>query len=205
VSFSQRLQTELEGIAQTNENVAMALNFVIQSATRQQALVRDIQLYLAATVPRANVELTYVPDVLAKAIEYNAQLIAQTNADVDYRLLPAVVIDSPRLLDIFNILLDNALRYRKLDCVPRIRIYGQAKGKRTFYYVEDNGVGIKPEYRERVFLVFERLQVNHGDQNSTGVGLAIVKRIVESCGGAIKLTDTADGGTTVIFDLPNSF
>jgi signal transduction histidine kinase len=69
------------------------------------------------------------------------------------------------------------------------------------YYVKDNGVGIPAEYRERVFLVFERLQVND-DQESTGIGLAIVRRILESCDSSVFLKETTGGGTTVVFDLP---
>jgi signal transduction histidine kinase len=115
--------------------------------------------------------------------------------------LPTVIIDRPRLYDIFDILLDNALHYRKPDSILKIHIYGESKGKRVRYYVEDNGIGIPAEYRERVFLVFERLQVN-GNQDSTGIGLAIVRRIVESRGGSVSLNETNGGGTTVIFDLP---
>ena len=205
VILSKRLQDELAGLTEKNESVATLLNFMTQSATRQQALVRDIQRYLSATTPRSKIELIHVPDIWIKIIEHNAALIAKTNADIDYRLLPAVVIDQPRLIDIFNVLLDNALRYKKPDRQPRILIYGQQKGTRTFYYVVDNGIGIEPKYRERVFRVFERLQVNYNNQDSTGIGLAIVKRIVESCDGSVTVTETAGGGTTVVFDLPNSF
>jgi signal transduction histidine kinase len=98
-------------------------------------------------------------------------------------------------------LLDNALHYPRLDTPPKIRIYGENHGQRIRYYVEDNGIGIPAEYRERVFLVFERLQVND-NQTSTGIGLAIVRRILESCDGTVTLIETAGGGTTVVFDLP---
>lgn len=202
VSFVQRLQHELVDVMAENEEVSSSLQFIEQSALRQRALVRDIQLYLAATTPRAAVEPVCLTDILKKVIKYHASLIGKTQASIDYRTtLPTVMIDRPRLYDIFNILLDNALNYRRPDCIPKIRIYGEQKDSRIFCYVEDNGIGIPAEYRERVFLVFERLQVND-NQESTGIGLAIVRRIVESCNGSVHLLETAGGGTTVVFDLP---
>ncbi len=98
-------------------------------------------------------------------------------------------------------MLDNALHYRHPKLTPHIRITSELKAGRVIYRVADNGIGIPEEYRERVFGVFERLQV-HDDQNSTGIGLAIVRRIVESCGGSVTLQETPGGGTTVLFDLP---
>jgi light-regulated signal transduction histidine kinase (bacteriophytochrome) len=136
-----------------------------------------------------------------KLLENNALLIHKTGACIEYGELPALMIDRPRLYDIFNILLDNALHYCRPDCIPKIRIHGESKNGRIFYYVQDNGIGIPAEYRERVFLVFERLQVNR-NQDSTGIGLAIVRRIVENCGGTVYLTGTVGGGTTVVFNLP---
>ncbi len=201
VSFVQRLQHELITTFAPNEDAAITLHFIEQSALRQRALVRDIQLYLAATQPRATVESVSVTEIIAKVVEHHAPLILEVYAQIDYVALPTVTIDRPRLYDIFDILLDNALRYRVPNRIPKIRIYGELKGKRIRYYVEDNGVGIPTQYRERVFLVFERLQVND-NQESTGIGLAIVRRVIESCGGSVSLKETNGGGTTVVFDLP---
>ena len=72
---------------------------------------------------------------------------------------------------------------------------------RVYYCIADNGIGIPSDCRKRVFGVFERLQANN-NRESTGIGLAIVKRIVNSCGGVISLSETLYGGTTVLFDLP---
>ena len=106
-----------------------------------------------------------------------------------------------RVKDIFSILLDNALCYRHPERVPHIIISGELKTGRVFYRFADNGIGIPIECRERVFGVFERLQVQD-DQNSTGIGLSIVRRIIESCGGSVSLLETPGGGATVLFDLP---
>jgi len=200
VSFAQRLQSRLP-TEQLNEDAIVSLHFIEQGAARQSALVRDIQLYLAADQSRSTMETVAVTDVIAGLLEHRATLMRETSAQVDYNDAPSVHIDRPRLKDIFSILLDNALCYRHPKLTPQIRISGEAKAGRVIYRVADNGVGIPAEYRERVFGVFERLQVND-DQNSTGIGLAIVRRIIESCGGSVTIQETPGGGTTVLFDLP---
>lgn len=200
VSFVQRLQTQMS-VEQLNDDATASLQFIEQAAVRQSALVRDIQLYLAADQPRSTIKKIAVAEIIAKLLEQRVPLIHETAAEVDYHDACPVYIDAPRLKDIFGILLDNALQYRHPERTPDIRIRGGLKDGRAVYSVADNGIGIPPEYRERVFGVFERLQVNI-EQDSTGIGLAIVRRIVESCGGSIALQETPGGGTTVLFDLP---
>jgi signal transduction histidine kinase len=200
ISFVQRLKANLS-TEQLNEDVMASLHFIEQGATRQSALIHDIQLYLVANQPRGALGKVAVADIISNLLEQRASLIRETGAQVDYNDVYPVYIDRPRLKDIFSILLDNSLYYCHPKLTPHIRITGELKEGRVTYRVADNGIGIPAEYRERVFGVFERLQV-HDDQNSTGVGLAIVRRIIESCGGSVSLQETPGGGTTVVFDLP---
>jgi light-regulated signal transduction histidine kinase (bacteriophytochrome) len=204
ISFVQRLKNALTDSSTTNQEIAFTLNFIEQSALRQRALVRDIQLYLAATQPRGEIELIKVKEVLTKVLDSRLTLIKETQAVIECGQLPFVMIDRPRLYDIFSILLDNALRYNQIDCTPKIRIYGELKNNRAYYYVEDNGIGIASEYHERIFLVFERLQVSN-NADSTGIGLAIFRRIIQSCNGSVNVKETLGGGTTIVFDLPTNF
>lgn len=200
VSFAQRLRSQL-ATERLNEDATASLHFIEQSAVRQSALIRDIQLYLAADQPRGAMEKVAVSDVITRVLERKASLIREAGAQVDYNDLCHVYIDRPRLKDIFDVLLGNALYYSHPERTPHIRIHSEVKAGRVIFRVVDNGIGIPAEYRERVFEVFERLQV-HDNQNSTGIGLAIVRRIVESCGGSIALQETPGGGSTVLFDLP---
>jgi PAS domain S-box-containing protein len=201
VTFVQRLHTELAQMPMLSEDVMVSLNFIEQSALRQRALVRDIQLYLAAIRPTGVVECNSVMKTLAKVLRHHAQLIRETEAQINYPELPPVHLDQSRLYDIFNILLDNALKYRHPERTLQIQISAESKNGRVYYRVTDNGIGIPADCHERVFLVFERLQVN-GNPESTGIGLAIVQRIIKSCHGTISLHETPNGGTTVLFDLP---
>ena len=200
IIFVQRLQEAIMRVSQPNEEELTALNFIKQSALRQRALVRDIQLYLAAGQPRMPIEHVNVQNVLTKVLDHVAPFIQATQAQIEFGELPTVLIDRPRLYDIFNILINNSLSYHDPNRIPHIHIHGECKKRGVRYYIEDNGTGIPFEYREQVFLVFERLQVND-NQDSTGIGLAIVRRIVESCNGAVSLRETKNGGTTVVLDL----
>lgn len=200
VSFTQRLRTHLPQ-EQLNEDIATSLHFIEQGAARQSALIHDIQWYLASDQPRSAMGKVAVEDVIAKLLQQKESAMRKTGARVDCNVLCPAYIDLPRLKDIFSILLDNSLYYCHLKLTPHIQISSELKAGRVIYRFADNGIGIPAEYRERVFAVFERLQV-HDNQDSTGIGLAIVRRIVESCGGSVSLQETPGGGTTVVFDLP---
>lgn len=201
VTFAQHLHAQLLDSSALNEDALFSLDFIEQSALRQRALVRDIQFYLSAIKPLSPPEQVSVRNTLAKILKHHAPLIRETHARIDYSNLPPVYIDPPRLYDIFNILLDNALHYRHPERALHIHISAECKTGRVYYRIADNGIGIPHDCRERVFGVFERLQVNSNPE-STGIGLAIVQRIINSCGGTVSLGETPDGGTTVSFDLP---
>jgi polar amino acid transport system substrate-binding protein len=200
VTFVQHLQSQLAGM-RSNDDIMASFDFIEQSALRQRALVRDIQCYLAVIKPIAMMESVSVRKTLAKVLRHHAIQIHKTQAHIHHTHLPRVHLDPPRLYDIFNILLDNALHYRHPERPLHIQISGKSKSGRVYYRVADNGIGIPADCRERVFWVFERLQIN-GNPESTGIGLAIVQRIVKSCHGTVHLEETPNGGTTVVFDLP---
>lgn len=201
VSFARRLQDTLRVKILLDSEIETILRFIEQSALRQRALIRDIQLYLAASTPRAGIEIVNVNELIYKALKHHSTLIKQKQIQIEISDLPEVKMDRPRLFDIFNCLLENSFFYTHPDRMPLMRIYGERDRDVIRYYVIDNGIGIAKEYRERVFQVFERLEIKD-DQDSTGIGLAIVRRIIESMNGNIYLEDTAGGGLTVILELP---
>ena len=200
ISFTQYLKNQL-GSEMLNDDIRMSLMFIEESATRQRALIQDIQRYLAAEQPRAQIECVKLKPVLEKVLQYYEETIKNLNATIIINELPDMMIDKPRLNDLCHKLIDNALHYHHPDRKPVIQINGESKAGKNYYYFTDNGMGIPKQYNERVFQVFERLQVDH-DKNRTGVGLAIVKRIVESCEGHIFLQDSDSGGITVVLEFP---
>ena len=114
--------------------------------------------------------------------------------------LPSVNVDKPRIVEVLQNLLDNATKYMGSQADPQIEIgqHGEQDGQPIFY-VRDNGIGIAPEFHERVFGLFNKLDPK---SEGTGVGLALVKRIVEIHGGKIWLESEVGRGSTFFFTLP---
>jgi PAS domain S-box-containing protein len=113
--------------------------------------------------------------------------------------LPVVVGDRPRLLEVLQNLVDNAVKFMGTQPTPRIEIGCRQEEKKTVYYVQDNGVGIDPRYHEKVFGLFERLEP---ESDGTGIGLALVKRIIEVHGGRIWVESAGQGcGSMFCFTL----
>jgi len=116
--------------------------------------------------------------------------------------LPAVHVDRQRLTEVLQNLLDNAVKYMGDQSDPHIEIgqSGEEDGKPIFF-VKDNGIGIAPEYRERIFGLFNKLDAK---SDGTGIGLALVKRIIEVHGGRIWVESEIGKGSTFYFSLqPN--
>lgn len=177
------------------------LGEVVAAATRMKQLLRDIQFYLAEKalpLPDAPVP---AGDALAAALSRLAPVIAATAAEIDAPPLPAVAADARRLAEIFAVLVGNALEYRDPGRTPRVRIAARQENGFDVIEVIDNGIGIQPQYYERIFEVFQRL---HGrdDHPGTGMGLAIVRKMAERLGGRVAVESTPGVGSTFSVYLP---
>ena len=128
-----------------------------------------------------------------------AEAIRESGATVTYDPLPEVYMGEAHLQQVFQNLIGNALKYRDED-PPRIHISAAAR-RRVVFSVEDNGIGIDPQYKEKIFGVFKRL---HRDQkySGTGIGLAICQRVVERYGGRIWVESEPGKGSTFYFTVP---
>jgi signal transduction histidine kinase len=181
----------------------LALDFIGQQARYLQNLLRDVQRYLVADQPLAAVQRVDTGAVVAQVAEKMAQRVGASGAQITVGTLPAVWVDPQRLGDVFEMLLDNALRHGVPGDTParplHIRVEGACDGAVVRLRVSDKGPGIEAQYRERVFRAFERLQSGSTD---SGVGLALVRRMVESGGGRAWIEEAAGGGCCVCLELP---
>jgi PAS domain S-box-containing protein len=198
-NYAERLTQQLAGKLDDPE-AQLSLDFIGQQARRQQNLLRDVERYLAADQPRGVVEVVDAQQVVQGLLARWKARIDLTGAAITLGTLPAAWIDRPRLNDLFEVALDNALSHGRSARPLEILIEGKAEGGKTCYSVSDNGAGVEAQYRERVFRVFERLAPG-GDSVSTGIGLAILRRMTESCGGAARLETSASGGACLVFEL----
>ena len=139
---------------------------------------------------------------LAQALNTLQNRIEADGAVITMDFLPSVRGDESQLAQVFQNLISNALKYRKVSDSPIIKIMSRREGSESVVSVQDNGIGFSEEYAERVFGLFKRL---HKDEYpGTGLGLAICKRIVERSGGRIWANSVVGEGSTFSFTLPES-
>ncbi|MBF0562716.1 MAG: hypothetical protein HQL37_11985 [Alphaproteobacteria bacterium] len=196
--YAERLAAQLSGRLDDPE-ARLSLEYIGQQARHQKNLLRDVQRYLASGQPRGEVKAVDVRAAVAKILDRMAVRINTAGVEVTLGDLPAALIDTPRLMDLFEVALDNALSYGRGSQSLRIAVEGRHLGERVRYSVSDNGPGIEADFRERVFRVFERLTTTG---EGTGIGLAILRRVAESTGGRAWVEEAPGGGCRILFDLP---
>lgn len=177
--------------------------FVRQAATRMDSLVRDLLEYSRTgrnTAPHAAIDLF---DVLVLARSHLMGPLEECGASIELPdILPSVMGDEGELVRLFQNLIGNAVKYRSADRPLRISILATRQDNGWRFCVVDNGIGIEPEYRDRIFRVFQRLHPAGSHGGGTGIGLAICKRIVEQHGGRIWVESTPGQGSAFFFTLP---
>jgi light-regulated signal transduction histidine kinase (bacteriophytochrome) len=129
--------------------------------------------------------------------------IDESGAAVTYDPMPSVPADEAQMAQLFQNLMGNALKFRAPSVQPRIHAGVKDLGHAFEFSVADNGIGIEPQYFERIFMVFQRLH-NKGEYPGTGIGLAIVKKVVERHGGHIRVESKLGEGSAFIFTLPKN-
>lgn len=199
--FSQRLAKQMG--PQSDEQMAFSLQTIEEQAASLHAMVRDVQVYLAAASPLGPVAATDPARILEQIHADQRQRFVEAKADLQVFTLPPVRMDTPRLRYLLTALLDNCLRHGHPGGPLCVQVTGERRGNRAVIHVADDGHGIPAEYRGRVLEVFERLSADGvASQRGTGLGLAVVRRIVESCDGHVLIEDSPLGGTLVTIDLP---
>ncbi len=199
ISFSQLLSRRYRG--RLDSEADEFLGFIVSGALRMKGLVEALLAYSRVV----NVEtMPFVPVPLESALHWatmNLQtVIDESHTSVTSDELPTVLADQVQLVQLFQNLVHNAIKYRKSDVLPHIHLSAERRGQEWVISVKDNGIGIEPEYIDQVFGVFKRL---HGKEiPGTGIGLAISKRIVEKHGGRLWAESEYGRGSTFYFSLP---
>jgi light-regulated signal transduction histidine kinase (bacteriophytochrome) len=193
--FVQRYKSQLDSDAD------VLLEFLQSSAARMRGVVAGVQEYLEVASGLPEISDTDLNACLASAQAKLEGVIEQNSVEIVSEPLPVIRADRRQMARVFEILLGNAIKFRRPDEPPRICISGGSADGRQIVAVADNGVGIDANYREAVFLPFRRL---HGkDYPGAGLGLAILKLIVELNGGATRIessscTGSAPGASVVM-------
>jgi light-regulated signal transduction histidine kinase (bacteriophytochrome) len=150
-----------------------------------QALISDLLTYSRVGQGELTVESTHLEMIMERIIKDLSLTIKENDALVTVNSLPTVLANPQQIAQLFQNLIANAIKYRG-ESAPRILIQSELKDNEWLISVRDNGIGIKPEYFERIFAIFQRLH-GRNKYSGTGIGLAICKKIVERHGGRIWL------------------
>lgn len=197
VGFVQLLEKRLADKLETETMEFMA--FAVDGALRMQRLIQDILSYSRVNSRAAPCEQVDSATALQEALMLLDNQISNSGAQVAAHDLPVVSADRTQMVQLFQNLIGNAIKFCK-NGAPRIQVQAQRHGKQWRFTVTDNGIGIEPEYRERIFGIFQRLHTRH-EYEGTGIGLAICKRIVQRYGGEIGVDAAPGAGSVFWFTL----
>ncbi len=208
-SFAQLLAKRYQGKLDTKADLYIEL--MVDGATRMQQQIRDLLIY--SRVGRHELKLQRVNcNALLKRVKQDLNLIiTETQATIHADRLPTVMLDTVQFTQLLENLIGNALKYRSaaspeihIRAVLRDRVDPDASDARTrewLFSVQDNGIGLEPQYAERIFVIFQRLHARN-EYPGTGLGLAICQKIIERHGGRIWVESQLGQGATFYFTLP---
>jgi PAS domain S-box-containing protein len=196
-SFTQLLQRRYEG--RLDETADEFIGYAVDGATRMQALINALLEYSRVGTRGGPFAAVDTQRVLDAAVANLRNAVEESGAEVAFDGLPAVLGDEVQLMQLFQNLVANAIKFRGEER-PLVRVEARRQGGAWLFSVEDNGIGIPAEYRERIFVIFQRL---HGreEYSGTGIGLALCKKIVERHGGKIRVESEPGRGSTFYFTL----
>ncbi|MCD4844999.1 MAG: GAF domain-containing protein [Methanosarcinales archaeon] len=178
------------------------IGFAVEGANRMQRLINDLLAFSRVGTRGESFKSTDCEAVFDQALSNLKIAIEDSGAEVTHNALPTVIADASQLVQLFQNLVGNAIKFRSEEPL-HIHISAKQKSDEWEFSVADNGIGIKPEFFERIFVIFQRL---HGrdEYSGTGIGLAVCKKIVERYGGRIWVESEPGKGTVFYFTMPVS-
>ncbi|MES2467796.1 MAG: PAS domain S-box protein [Verrucomicrobiota bacterium] len=177
------------------------LRHAVDGATRMQTMIRDLLAYSRVGTraqPFVEVDCQAALDL---ALTNLSTAIHESGAVITHDPLPALMADPTQLAQLFQNLIGNGIKFRS-GRPPEIHVGAQRQDEGWLFSVRDNGIGIEPQYLDRIFVIFQRLHTR-AEYPGTGIGLAICKRIVERHGGRISVESEPGKGSTFFFTLPD--
>jgi signal transduction histidine kinase len=199
-SYVQLLERRYRG--QLDADADDFIAFAVDGAARMQQLIKGLLVYSRVGTHAQPLQSTDCQVVLARALTDLQVAMDESDAVVTHDPLPTVMADATQLGQLFQNLVGNAIKFRDNRC-PEIHVGAERREDGYWLFsVRDNGIGVEPEYAERIFLIFQRLHTRD-EYPGTGIGLAICKRIVERHGGRIWVASEPGQGATFYFTIPD--
>lgn len=199
--YSELLQKRFAGKLGPTGDAYIAYTHL--GATRMENMLKDLRDYAqVSTVGQNPTEDIDAGEILKKVLSNLDLAIKDSGASISYTPLPRVRMYPFQLEQVFQNLVGNAIRYRS-GVAPRIRIAAEPRGKEWLFSIQDNGIGIDPQFKDQIFGIFKRLH-SAAECSGTGMGLAICQRAIERAGGRIWVESAPGEGSTFFFTVPCS-
>jgi PAS domain S-box-containing protein len=198
-SYTQLLAKRYQGRLDSDADEFIA--YAVDGCNRMQGLIQDLLAYSRAGTDTKAHRAISSDKALKEALTNLRTTIEESGAIVTHDLLPDITTDDTQLAQVFQNLVGNAIKYRSAE-IPHVHVSAAKNGGNEWIFsVRDNGLGIDPQYFERIFVLFQRL---HGQKEfkGTGIGLTICKKILERLGGSIWVESQPEKGSTFYFALP---
>jgi PAS domain S-box-containing protein len=192
--LAQRYEEKLDADART------FIAYAVEGAQRMRQMLHGLLAYSRLTTRGTAFAPTDCEQVLGEALSRLHTALRESGAEVTHDALPVVKGEAAPLVEVFQHLLDNALKFRG-QRPPRVHVGVQRTDDAWVFSVCDNGIGIAPQYAERIFVVFKRLH-SQAAYPGAGIGLALCKKIIERHSGRIWVESQLDQGATFFFTLP---
>ncbi len=196
-SFVELLQRQYKG--KLDEKADRYLNFITDASNRMKTLIKDLLDYsrIGSKKELARIDCN---EILQAVLADLGNAINQANAVINYDSLPVISGYTTEIKQLFQNLIINAIKFRKKDVPPHIHISVTSLPEHWKFSVKDNGIGIAPEHKDKIFLIFQRLHTK-AQYEGSGIGLAHAKKIVEIHGGEIWIESIPGEGTTFYFTV----
>jgi len=176
------------------------LDFMVDSAKRMKDMIQGLLDYSRVGTQGGKFRKFSSEEALSTALSNLHSSIEECQAEVTHDNLPEIFADRDQITRVFQNLIGNALKFRREEITPKIHISAKKEGNEYIFSVSDNGIGIEEQYTERIFEVFKRLHAI-GEYQGAGIGLAIVKRIIDCHGGHIWVESEPGNGSTFYFTI----
>lgn len=199
-SYTQLLQRRLKH--QLNENTTDLMAYVIKGVHRMRQLLTDLLAYATLDREEQRQEKVDLNKIIQDILQNLKVAISESHAVITHPKLPTITANPTQMIQLFQNLLSNSIKFRGTK-EPKITISVEEKPQYFLFAIKDNGIGIAPEYQEKIFGVFQRLHTRT-QYEGTGIGLAICQKIVHNQGGKIWLESKEGEGTTFFITFPKS-
>ena len=198
-SYTQLLAKRYKG--RLDADADEFITFAVDGCNRMQGLIQDLLAYSRAGSSGKVLSDVSSEEALQTALTNLRTTIEQSGAMVTHDSLPAIKTDKIQLTQVLQNLVGNAIKYRRAEA-PRVHVSANKNCENEWIFsVRDNGLGIDPQYFERIFILFQRLH-GRNEFEGTGIGLAICKKVLERLGGRIWVESQPEKGSTFYFALP---